>query len=90
MVIANLICYVLVLIGALNWALVGIFDLNLLTLIFGNYRAVGSIVVYCIIFVASLWLIVSPIITQGKLYLMHHKANSLNTESETLEEKTEY
>lgn len=90
MVIANLICYTLVLIGALNWALVGIFDINLVALIFGSYRAAGSIVIYCLIFAAALWLIVSPIITKGKLYLMHHDANSLNTNTETLEEKTEY
>ena len=81
MVIANLISYVLVMLGALNWALVGIFDVNLLALIFGNYRAVGAIVVYCLIFAAAIWLIISPILTRGKLYLRHHEANSLNTES---------
>ncbi len=73
MVIANLICYALVLIGALNWALVGAFDLNLLALIFGGYRAVGAIIVYFIIFAAALWLIVSPIITAGRLYLCHER-----------------
>lgn len=73
MVIANLICYALVLIGALNWALVGAFDLNLVALIFGGYRAVGAIIVYFIIFAAALWLIVFPIITAGRLYLCHER-----------------
>ena len=73
MIIANLICYALVIIGALNWALVGAFDLNLLSVIFGGYRAVGAIIVYFIIFAAALWLIVSPIITAGRLYLCREK-----------------
>ena len=82
MVIANLICYCLVLLGAANWALVGIFNWNLVAAICGGTRAVGSIIIYCVIFVAALWLIISPIITKGKLYLVHHAKNSMNTESE--------
>lgn len=82
MVIANLICYCLVLLGALNWALVGIFNWNFVAAIFGGTRAVGSIIIYCIIFAAALWLIISPIITNGKLYLRHHERNSVNTESQ--------
>ena len=47
MVIANLISYILVLVGALNW---GIF-------------------VYSLIALAAIWLIISPIITNGMLKL---------------------
>ena len=42
MVIANLISYILVLTGALNWGLFGIFNFNLVSAIFQGPRAVGS------------------------------------------------
>ena len=67
MVIANLIAYIILIIGGLNWGLVGIFDWNLVGAIFGGTRAVGSIIVYCIILVAALWLIISPFLTMGRL-----------------------
>ncbi len=67
MYIANIIAYILVLLGAVNWGLVGIFDWNLVGAIFGGTRAVGSIIVYCIILVAALWLIISPFLTMGRL-----------------------
>ncbi len=69
MVIANLISYILVLVGALNWGLFGIFDFNLVSAIFMGPRAVGSIIVYSLITLAAVWLIISPIITNGALKL---------------------
>lgn len=68
MIIANLIAYILVIIGALNWGLIGIFNWNLVTAIFGGYNA-GSIIVYILVFIAGLWLIASPFFTKGKLSL---------------------
>ena len=49
MVIANIISYILVLLGAMNWGLYGIFDFNLVGWIFQGPRSVGSIIVYVII-----------------------------------------
>ena len=69
MVIANLISYVLVLIGAVNWGLYGIFDFNLVGWIFGGPRSVGSIIIYVLVAVAAIWLIISPIITGRSLVL---------------------
>ena len=68
MIIANLIAYILVIIGALNWGLVGIFNWNLISAIFGGYNA-GSIIVYILVCIAGLWLIISPFLTKGKLTL---------------------
>lgn len=68
MIIANLIAYILVIIGALNWGLVGIFNWNLVSAIFGGYNA-GSIIVYILVCIAGLWLIISPFLTKGKLTL---------------------
>lgn len=69
MVIANLISYVLVLLGAVNWGLVGIFDFNLVGWIFGGTRSVGAIIIYVILTIAAIWLIISPIVTGRGLLL---------------------
>ena len=49
MVIANIISYILVLLGAVNWGLYGIFDFNLVGWIFQGPRTAGAIIVYVII-----------------------------------------
>lgn len=69
MVIANIISYVLVLLGAVNWGLYGFFDFNLVGWIFQGPRSVGAIIVYAIITLAAVWLIVSPIISGHGLRL---------------------
>ena len=73
MVIANIISYILVLVGALNWGLYGIFNFNLVSAIFMGPRAVGAIIVYSLIALAALWLIISPIITNGMLKLQGNR-----------------
>lgn len=69
MVIANIISYVLVLLGAVNWGLYGMFDFNLVGWIFMGPRSVGSIIVYVLITLAAIWLIISPIISGNGLRL---------------------
>ena len=69
MVIANIISYVLVLLGAVNWGLFGIFNFNLVSWIFQGPRTAGSIIVYVIITLAAIWLIISPIISGHGLRL---------------------
>ncbi|MCI8343005.1 MAG: DUF378 domain-containing protein [Clostridia bacterium] len=69
MIIANLIAYILVLLGALNWGMYGIFNFNLVSAIFADPRGVGSVIVYTLIALAAIWLIISPMITNGALKL---------------------
>lgn len=69
MVIANIIAYVLVIVGALNWGLFGMFNFNLVSWIFQGPRSVGSIIVYVLITLAAVWLIISPIISGSGLRL---------------------
>ena len=64
MVIANLISYILVLTGAINWGLSAIFQ---------GPRAIGAIIVYSLIAAAALWLIISPILTNGALKLQGNR-----------------
>lgn len=69
MVIANVISYVLVLVGAFNWGLYGIFNFNLVSWIFMGSRSVGAIIIYSLITLAAIWLIISPIISGHGLRL---------------------
>ena len=67
MIVANIISLIILFIGGLNWGLVGSFNFNLVDWIFGGYNA-GSIVVYVLVLVATLWLIVS-LFWQGAIYV---------------------
>lgn len=56
MKIINVIALLLVIIGGINWGLVGLFDFNLVDFLFG----VGSIfskIIYILVGIASLWCI---------------------------------
>ncbi len=77
MIIANYIAYILTLIGGLNWGLVGIFNFDLVNWMCGG-RNVGSIIIYIVILIATLWLIISPIISRGMLDLGY--TNSKNSD----------
>lgn len=72
--IANIISYILVIVGALNWGLFGFFNFNLVSTIFSGARTIGSVITYAIIALAALWLILSPIITNGVLWLKARRA----------------
>ena len=72
--IANIISYILVIVGALNWGLFGFFNFNLVSTIFAGARPVGSVITYALIALAALWLILSPIITNGVLWLKSRRA----------------
>jgi uncharacterized membrane protein YuzA (DUF378 family) len=51
------ICWILVIIGALNWGLIGFFSFNLIALIFGDMTVISRII-YAIIGLAAIYLIV--------------------------------
>ena len=72
--IVNIIAYVLVILGAINWGLFGLFDFNLVSSIFSGARTMGSVIVYSLIALAALWLILSPFITDGVLWLKNRRA----------------
>ncbi len=73
MVIANIIAYVLVLTGALNWGLYGLWDVNLVSMVFSGPANIGAIIVYSLIALSAIWLIISPIITNGMLKLQGNR-----------------
>lgn len=73
MVFFNILSYVLVLVGAFNWGLFGIFDFNLVGWMFGGARSVGAIIIYVIVTLAAIWLIISPIVTGKGLMFTSEK-----------------
>ena len=72
--IVNIIAYILVIVGAVNWGLFGLFNFNLVSSIFSGARTVGSVIVYSLIALSALWLILSPFITNGVLWLKNKDA----------------
>ena len=86
MVFFNVLSYILVLLGAVNWGLFGIFDFNLVSAIFMGPRSVGSIIVYCLIAAAAIWLIISPFITNGMLKLQQSAGHALPSPASQLSE----
>jgi hypothetical protein len=83
MIIANVISYILVLVGALNWGLYGIFNFNLVGWIFQGSRSIGSIIVYIAVAVAAVWLIISPMLTGKGLLLAHDEKPAEHQPSHT-------
>jgi uncharacterized membrane protein YuzA (DUF378 family) len=69
MIIANLVAYIIVLLGAVNWGLIGIFGWNLVGAIMGGALATGAMIIYILVFLAGIWLIISPFLTHGRLLL---------------------
>ena len=55
--IMDRIALILVIIGGLNWGLVGIFKFDLVAYLFGGQTASVSRVVYTLVALASLWCI---------------------------------
>lgn len=51
------ICLFLIIVGALNWGLVGLFSFDLVAWIFGGSAAIFSRIIYTIIALAGIWCI---------------------------------
>ena len=49
------ICLILIIIGALNWGLVGLFSFDLVAWAFGGSEALISRIVYTVIALAGIW-----------------------------------
>ncbi len=49
------ISLILVIIGAINWLLVGLFSFDLVAYVFGGQAALASRIIYTLVGVAGLW-----------------------------------
>lgn len=54
----NIVAMILVIIGAINWGLIGFFQFDLVAAIFGGQDAIISRIIYALIGLAGLWAIV--------------------------------
>lgn len=81
----TILCMLLVIVGAVNWFSVGVFNFNIINWIFTARYYVGARVIYGLVGVAGLWLV-------G--YLIYNKFNSRrihtieNGIKENMQEKT--
>ena len=75
-VVINIIAAIFVLIGSINWGLVGIFDWNLVTAIFGAVPSVGAVIVYVLVFLSALWLVFATFYQRGKILFKRNDVTS--------------
>lgn len=58
MKITAVIAFILVIVGALVWGMIGLFDFNLVSLVFGaGNGALVSRIIYSLVGISGLWLI---------------------------------
>lgn len=55
--VINWIALILVVIGALNWGMIGFFNIDVIGSIFGGQNTVGARIIYAIVGLAGLWCI---------------------------------
>ncbi len=67
MKILNCIAWILVIIGGINWLLVGIASWNLVGSIFGT--SILASIIYILVGLSAIWLIISPIMHRGRISL---------------------
>lgn len=53
----NTIALVLIIIGAINWGLIGFFGLDLVASLFGGAHSAISKIIYCLVGLSGLWTI---------------------------------
>ncbi len=53
----NVLAMILVIIGAINWGLIGFFQFDLVAAIFGGQAAIVSRIIYALVGLAGLWAI---------------------------------
>ena len=68
MTLIRRICKTLVIIGAINWLLIGLFDFNLVSFVFDNLSVVRSRIIYSLVGVAGVYLIVSELFDLREVY----------------------
>ena len=54
MKVINGIVLALIVVGAINWGLIGLFNFNLVTYIFGDFEAISRLV-FALVGIAGLW-----------------------------------
>lgn len=83
MKIANFIAWILLLIGGINWLMMGIFSVNVIGMMFGSMSIVARIL-YCLVGLAAIWLIISPIMFNGRVSLWGEDDSTISTRRKSI------
>ena len=67
MKLLNLIAFVILSIGGLNWLSVGVFQFDIVAGIFGSSASIISRIIYILVGIATLYLIYASIVERGKI-----------------------
>ncbi len=57
MMIADIVALVLVIVGAVNWGSIGLFEVDLVATLFGGQLALMSRIIYSLVGLAGIWCI---------------------------------
>ncbi len=57
MMIADIVALVLVIVGAVNWGSIGLFEVDLVASLFGGQLALMSRIIYSLVGLAGIWCI---------------------------------
>ena len=66
--VLNIIAWILLVIGGLNWLLIGLFAFNLVTAITFGVGILASII-YILVGLSAIWLFIAPISFGGRINL---------------------
>ena len=83
----NFISLIIIIVGAINWFCIGVFQFDLIAGIFGTQSHFFSRFIYTIIGLAGLWFLAYTLIKKGQLSLLPKKTKKTNTDSIKQESK---
>ena len=70
--VINIIAWILLVIGGLNWLLIGLFAWNLVTAISFGVGIISSII-YVLVGLSAIWLLIVPIMRAGMINLWNDR-----------------
>lgn len=71
--ILNLVAYIILIIGGLNWLSVGIFQFDIIAGILGSTANIVSRILYILVGISALYMIYVAIAERGKVMLLTEK-----------------
>lgn len=81
MKLCNLISFIVLAIGGLNWLSVGVFQFDIVAGIFGSSANVVSRIIYILVGIATLYLIYASIAERGKIDMCEECKNIRTTKA---------
>lgn len=66
--VVNVIAWILLVVGGIAWLLIGAFSWNVVTALTGGMEILYRLI-YVLVGISALWLLVSPILGNGKISL---------------------